>query len=80
MFNQESYEKIFENIFEVPWDLFGGGRGSNLTLLHSKISPNGDFNHLWYEELHHGSRFSGLHFCSELLFGSGVTNMSVSRK
>ena len=59
-FDPGSYEKIFENIFEVPWDLFGVVRGSNLTLLHGRISPTGDFNHLWYEVLHHGSRFSGL--------------------
>ena len=64
MFNPGSYEKIFENIFEVPWDLFGVGRGSNSALLHSRISPIGDFNHLWYEVLHHGSRFSGLRFGS----------------
>ena len=56
--------KFFKNIFEVPWDLFGVVRGSNSTLLHSRISPNGDFNHLLYEVLHRGSRFSGLRFGS----------------
>ena len=39
---------------------------------HGRIWWIGDFNHLWYEVLHHGSRFSGLCFCSDTRFGSHV--------
>ena len=72
MFDPGSYEKFFENIFEVPWDLLRGQRGSNSAPGHSRISPTGDFNHLWYEVLHHGSRFFGLKLATQSHFGSYV--------
>ena len=57
-----SFEKIFANIFEVPWDFIGVGMGSIFAPSHGRISPMGDFIHLWYEVICNGSRFSGLLF------------------
>ena len=60
----------------VPWDLFRVGRGSNSAPGHSRISPIVYFSHLGDEVLHHGSRFSGLHFCLEPRFQSHVIYIS----
>ena len=61
--------KIFEKKIEVPWDFLRAERGSNSAPGNIRISPIGDFTHLWYEIHHHGSRLSGLRFGQGTHFG-----------
>ena len=67
--------KFLKKKIEVPWDLFGVGRGPNSAPGHSRISPIGDFSHLWDEVLYHGSGFCGLGFGTQSHFGSHVNHV-----
>ena len=66
---------IWENFWAKnfgPLGLNKGWEGSTPAPCHGRIWMTGDFNHLWYGVLHHGSRFFGLDFCSKKPFAPGV--------
>ena len=52
--------------------LIWGWKGAIWALRHCRISPIGDFSHLWDEVLHHGNGFFGLGFGTKSHFGSHV--------
>ena len=65
-------EKIFEMVFEVPWDFFRGPRGPISAPGHDRIFSMGDFSHLWDGVHGHASRFFGLNYCLKSGFQSHV--------